>query len=76
MGCNCKKSIKINDVNKQEISLLEKAFLFLKKVALFSLALCFAIIVTPIILVMIVYKMIFKGGEAFVIPDKILKMLK
>jgi len=76
MGCNCKKSIKINDANKQEISLLEKAFLFLKKVALFSLALCFAIIVTPIILVMIVYKMIFKGGEAFVIPDKILKMLK
>ena len=76
MGCNCKKSIKINDANKQDQGLLGKAFLFLKKVALFSLALCFAIIVTPIILVMIVYKMIFKGGEAFVIPDKILKMLK
>ena len=76
MGCNCKKSIKINDANKQDPGLLGKAFLFLKKVALFSLALCFAIIVTPIILVMIVYKMIFKGGEAFVIPDKILNMLK
>ena len=76
MSCNCKKSIKINDANKQEISLLEKAFLFLKKVALFSLALCFAIIATPIILIMIMYKMIFKGGEAFVIPEKILKMLK
>lgn len=76
MSCNCKKSIKINDANKQEMSLLEKAFLFLKKVALFSLALCFAIIAIPIILVMIIYKMIFKGGEAFIIPEKILKMLR
>ena len=76
MSCNCKKSIKINDANKQDPGLLGKAFLFLRKVALFALALCFAIIATPVILIMIAYKMIFKGGEAFVIPEKLLKMLK
>ena len=76
MGCNCKNSIKINDVNATEQTKLEKVFVFFKKVMLFLFALCLTVIVTPIVIVVIFYKMIFKNGEAIIIPNKIINMLK
>jgi cytochrome c oxidase subunit IV len=76
MGCNCKNALKINEVNATEQSGIEKVLLFLKKAGLFSLAIVFAILITPIILVVIFYKMIFKKGGGITIPTKILNMLK
>jgi len=76
MGCNCKNAVKINDANATKQSGIEKVLLFLKKVGLFALGICFAIVITPIVIVVIIYKMIFKPGEGIIIPDKILKMLK
>ena len=76
MGCNCKNSIKINDANATEQTGLEKAFIFFKKVMLFIFAICLTVIATPIVIVVILYKMIFKNGEAIIIPNKIINMLK
>lgn len=76
MGCNCKNAVKINDANATEISLFRKALLFSKKISLLILAIMLAIVITPIVIVAIIYKMIFKPGEGIIIPDKILKMLK
>ena len=76
MGCNCKNAVKISEANTPERSGVEKALLFLKKVGLFILAICLSIVLTPIILIGIFYKMIFKKGGGITIPTKILNMLK
>lgn len=76
MGCNCKNALKINEVNATEQSGMEKVLLFLKKSGLFSLAIIFAVLITPVVLVVIFYKMIFKKGGGITIPTKLLKMLK
>jgi hypothetical protein len=76
MGCNCKNAVKISEANTPERSGVEKALLFLKKVGLFMLAISLSIVLTPIILIGIFYKMIFDGNKPITMPNKILNMLK
>ena len=76
MACNCKRAAKIIDVNSVELSWLQKVFLFLKKIGLFTLAICSIVILTPIILIGIFYTLIFKGSDKLTIPTKVFNMLK
>ena len=76
MSCNCKKLNKLSDANPVELNGLEKAFLFLKKIVLFTLAICSIVILTPIILIGIFYTLIFKSNGTITVPTKVLNMLK
>lgn len=78
MACSCKNAQRIKDANegKIEISLLERGFYFFKKLLLFIFAICLGIVVTPIIIVMIIYGIVFKNRGNITIPNKVLNMLK
>lgn len=75
MGCNCKNIINAN-TNDDELSYASKALIFAKKIMVVLLVICFSIILTPIIIVAVIYKLVFKGGGPIVIPKKIIDMLK
>ena len=76
MGCNCKNAVKISEANPTEQNWLESTFSFIKKILLFILAICLTILVTPIIIIVISYNIIFKRNGSITIPTKVLNMLK
>lgn len=78
MGCNCKNAQKIKDANEGlvEVNLFEKGFYSFKKILLLLFAVCLSIVVTPIVIVVIIYTMVFKGSGKVTIPNKLLNMLK
>jgi hypothetical protein len=76
MACNCKRAAKIIDANSSELSWLQKVLLFLRKIGLFTLAMCSIVVLTPVILIGIFYTLIFKGSDKLTIPTKVFNMIK
>ncbi len=80
MGCNCKQRNAIIDTygTPEDETILEKVSRNLLRVVLFIIAILVGVIVTPIIMLVAVYKIFFTKGEdrMIVLPKMLSKHLR
>lgn len=78
MACNCKKKIEFENkygVDEKE-DLFTKTYRYTFKAMIFALVVLIAMIVTPAIILVAIYKVIFKNNESIVLPEFLSKYLK
>ena len=78
MACNCKKSIKIEEKYgvKEEESLIVKINRWIFKLIVFVITLMLAIVATPIMILIVIYKLFFAKHKEIILPKKLQKFLK
>jgi lipopolysaccharide/colanic/teichoic acid biosynthesis glycosyltransferase len=78
MACNCKKKIEIEDKYgvPQEETTLEKGFRLSYRVMIFTFAILITMVVAPTIIIIALYKMIFKNSEPIVLPEFMSKYMR
>jgi len=78
MACSCKKKVEIEDkygVPANE-TILEKCFRYTYRCMLFAIAILIALVVTPTLVFIALYKMIFKNGEPIILPEFMSKYMR
>lgn len=75
MGCNCKKINKVTEKYgmDEEKSLLYKVAVSLYRIVLFLFALVMAVVITPVIVVVAMYKICFTDDRRIVLPKPLSK---
>ncbi len=70
MACACKKKIEMEKKygTPTSESILDKCYRYAYRCMIFAIAILFALVLTPIIVFMGLYKIIFKNGEPLVLP--------
>ena len=70
MSCNCKKKIEFEKKygTPADETILEKCYRYTYRCMIFAIAILIALVVTPIIVFVGLYKIIFKNGEPLVLP--------
>ena len=78
MACNCKKKIELEEKYgvKEKENISEKAFRYSYRIMIFAIAILIAMVVAPTIIVVALYKMIFKDSEAIVLPEFLSKYMR
>ena len=75
MGCNCKRAATLEEDYgaPMEENIFEKVVRGMYKCLVFIIIVCLGIIVSPIVILMVIYKITF-GGGGIKIPHKIFEM--
>lgn len=75
MGCNCKRGVELEEKYGENVeeTPIEKGLRLLYKVAVFALVLVLGIVVSPIAIIYVLYRMVF-GDGGVKIPRKIMEM--
>ena len=78
MACNCKKRNEIEERYgvKEEESFIGKIYRQLWKVIFFVITIMLAIVITPIMILVIIYKIFFGKGKPIMLPKQLSKYLK
>lgn len=77
MGCNCKKSVELEKkygVNEEE-NLITKITRWLFKMVVFIIAMFLAVLVTPIMILVVLYKMFFAKHREIILPKSLRKFI-
>ena len=77
MACNCKKGAELEDKYgvKAEESLLQKSYRGLWKLFILVISLAMAIVVVPVVIFVLIYNQIFRGGKGITMPKMLSKYL-
>jgi len=75
MGCNCKRGMALEDQygEKMEESSVWRVIRFFYKVLMFALVLVLGIVLSPVVVIYVIYKMVF-GNGGIKVPKKIMEM--
>ena len=71
MACNCKKKIELENKYGEDENedLFTKTYRYTFKAMIFALVVLIALIVTPAIILVAIYKVIFKNNESIILPN-------
>jgi len=78
MACACKNKIEMEKKygTPAEETILDKCFRYTYRCMIFAIAILIALVVTPTIIFVALYKMIFKNGEPLVLPNFLSKYMR
>ena len=78
MSCNCKRAREIEEKygEEQEESLFWKGYRFLWKIIFNLIFIVLAIIITPIIILMVLYNIVFGRENVLILPKQMRKYLE
>ena len=78
MACNCKRSLEIQDKYgvKEEESFIEKSYRQLWRIFVFFIVIALGIVVTPIVIIVVLYNFFFGKNKGIVFPSQLAKYLK
>ena len=78
MACNCKKTNEFQDKygESEEEKKKEKSQRYIYKIMIFAVAILWAIVVTPVIVMTAIYKLIFKNNESIILPEFLSKYMR
>jgi hypothetical protein len=78
MACNCKKGVQMEDKYgvKEDESFLVKLPRFAFKTLVFLITLVLAIVVTPIMILFVLYKLFFAKNREIILPKKLRKFIE
>jgi hypothetical protein len=78
MACNCKKKIELENKygTDENEDLFTKTYRYTFKAMIFALVVLIAIVVTPAVILVAIYKVIFKNNESIILPKFLSKYLK
>lgn len=78
MACNCKKRNEIEEKYgvREEESFFGKCYRQLWKIIIFVVAIGLGIIITPIMIFIVIYKLFFGNGKPIVLPKQLSKYLR
>jgi hypothetical protein len=78
MACNCKRATEIEDKlgTREGESFFGKVFRWLMKTIIFVISVLMAIVVTPILICVVIYKLFFSKNRTIVLPKQLQKFLE
>ena len=78
MSCNCKKKIEFEKKygTPADETILEKCYRYTYRCMIFAIAILIALVVTPTLVFIALYKMIFKNGEPIILPEFMSKYMR
>lgn len=78
MGCNCKKSIELEEKYgvKEDENIIIKISRLMFKFLIFVITIFLAIIVTPIMILVVIYKLFFAKHREIILPKMLRNFIK
>lgn len=78
MGCNCKKALKLEEGHGTEVkeTKLQLTYRTLWKLIVLGLGVILGIVLVPVIIFVLMYNQIFRGGKGITIPEKLSKYIR
>lgn len=78
MSCNCKKKIEFEKKYGTPVdeTILEKCYRYTYRCMIFAIAILIALVVTPTVVFVALYKIIFKNSEPIVLPEFMSKHMR
>jgi len=78
MACNCKRKIDLEKKYgvRQTETILGKVRRFMLKILIFIFLMAMILVATPIMIVVVIYRIAFKGDTAIVLPKFLGKYIK
>ena len=77
MSCNCKKALQIEEKYGVEVkeTLLQKCYRSLWKIFILMLGVVMGIVAVPVVILILIFNQIFRGGKGLVFPEKLSKYI-
>jgi len=71
MGCNCKRVNEITEEygTKMKETIFQKIWRYTFRVLLYLMTMLFAIVLTPVVIVVVIYKSFFSKNKTLVLPN-------
>lgn len=78
MACNCKKVLKLEEDHGTEVkeTKLQLTYRTLWKLIVLGIGVILGIILVPVIILVLMYNQIFRGGKGITIPEKLSKYIR
>lgn len=77
MACNCKRALKLEEENGTEVkeTKLQLTYRTLWKLIVLGIGVILGIVLVPVIILVLMYNQIFRGGKGITIPEKLSKYI-
>ena len=77
MSCNCKKALELEKKYGVEVkeTLLQKTSRVTMKIAVLLIGLIISIVAVPVVISILIYNQVFRGGKGITIPSKLSKFI-
>ena len=78
MGCNCKKALKLEEDHGTKVkeTKLQLTYRTLWKLIVLGIGFILGIVLVPVIILVLMYNQIFRGGKGITIPEKLSKYIR
>ena len=78
MSCDCKKKMILEDKYGEKVdeTVFDKTLRFCWSLMMFSIAILLAVVIVPVMVVIIIYKLAFKDDTNIILPNFLGKYLK
>jgi len=77
MSCNCKKALELEKKYGVEVkeTLLQKTSRVTMKIAVLLIGFIISIVAVPVVISILIYNQVFRGGKGITIPSKLSKFI-